>query len=152
MQKGRLQAYLVLRWLLLENPPPSRTTEEAWTYIAALEAHPYIVAGWRHQKTQRAKARLPRGRLTEQGETMRDVVASLANTPENRDLTAKELWPKLFALLDETDLSPVDAPAGDDHIRYEVWGLKPGSAPRSKTITFGTFSNLVSKARKTRSR
>jgi hypothetical protein len=72
------------------------------------------------------------------------MIGALAlNSPE---LTAKELWPRCFAQLDELGLSPKEIPCGSGSRKSAyLYDTSRGS----KRITFAQFSNVVSKTRRT---
>jgi hypothetical protein len=42
-----LRVWCTLRWLILENPPPSRDKDDAWKLIADYEARPIFEAGFK---------------------------------------------------------------------------------------------------------
>lgn len=55
--------------------------------------------------------------------------------------TAKDLWPRLFGMLDDAGMEP-----SEHDFSYQYLNTKD----RQKTITFKTFQNKLSKARKQR--
>jgi hypothetical protein len=60
----RLKLYCTLKWLILEDPPPSRERDDAWLYITLeLVAAPIMKIGLRAKEAQRARARKPRGKI-----------------------------------------------------------------------------------------
>lgn len=95
-------------------------------------------------EAQSERARKPRGKVGDEGQTLNQMIGALAlNSPE---LTAKELWPRCFAQLDELGLSPKEIPYGSGSRKSAyLYDTSRGS----KRITFGQFSNVVSKTRRT---
>jgi hypothetical protein len=94
-------------------------------------------------EAQSKRARKPRGKVGDDGKTLNQVIGALAlNHPE---LTAKELWPRCFAQLDELGLSPEEIPYGSG-LRKSAY--RYDTSRGTKRITFGQFSNVVSKTRR----
>jgi hypothetical protein len=100
-----LRPYCTLKWLLLEDPPPSRDRDDAWQYITMMESADLVEAGLNAKKAQQARARKPRVKLYD-GTTINEIIADLALSPEHRDQTAEELWPHFFARLEALEHSP----------------------------------------------
>jgi len=95
-------------------------------------------------EAQSKRARKPRGKVGDEGQTLNQVIGALAlNHPE---LTAKELWPHCFAQLDELGLCPKEIPYGSG-LRKSAYLYD--TSRRTRRITFGQFSNVVSKTRRT---
>lgn len=87
-----------------------------------------VMQGDGHSKRQSEKAKLPRGIIPEIKEKL---------VSQYPDHTAKELWPHLYAELEERDLDPEendDAPGGE----WYTYDHKDGR----KTIKFTTFANI----------
>lgn len=143
-----LKAYCALKWLILDNPPRSRHRDDAWLLVAQTEAAPLVEIGLRTKAAQKARARKPRGR-TEDGSAIREIVGALVRSPESRDASAKELWLRFFAALEERELVPeeVEAPRDCGKTAYRYNG------PRGrKGIAFGRFATIVSEFRSKKSR
>jgi hypothetical protein len=138
-----MKPYCALKWLILDDPPESRDRDDARQLVSVTLAAPVYRSGLKYRHAQSERARRPRGRLTDEGETMSEVVRRLALKPERRNDTAWELWSHLHAELDDLRLAPqlIDNPElGKSFCTYD---FKDGR----KKITFGQFANLVSGAR-----
>jgi hypothetical protein len=141
---GHLKAFAALKWLILDNPSECRDKNDAWQLVNHSLAAPMYQAGLNHKEAQRLRACKPRGRVGEDGRNMEQIVHTLANRPEHRDETARELWPHLFAELEELGVSPSEI----DHIDFRKRCYTYEFKNRQKKITVGQFANLVSRARK----
>ncbi len=97
--------------------------------------------GFNFRQSQRNKAKKGRGKVSDDGETLGSIISGLALTKEFKEHSARELWPRLFAKLQEHELDPEDQDCADDwkKSRYE-YTFKEGT----KAITGGQFANLVS--------
>lgn len=91
------------------------------------------------RKSQTVKAHRTRGKLSESGETIRVVIKRLATSQEHSSDSAKQLWPKLYAELDQLGCDPTQ---NDVETYYD-----PFSGEKSKRIGFSRFSNIVSEVR-----
>jgi hypothetical protein len=95
-------------------------------------------------KAQRRRARKPRGKITDTEETLNQVIEKLVTSREHLHSPAHEIWPHLYARLDELQLNPREVRHPTDSkkraYRYEF-------NRKIKTITFGRFANLVSEFR-----
>lgn len=83
-------------------------------------------------------AKVPRGKLTDTGDNLGDVIARLAS---RKDETAPELWPQLYAELDALGLDPKETEDRDDQ-RKSLYDYGD-----DRHITFGQFANRISKIR-----
>jgi hypothetical protein len=95
-------------------------------------------------RAQRCRAKKPRGKVTEEGRTLGQVIELLVSKPEYGDSSASELWTHFYAELDRLDLEPKDKNQGKlnkSSYSYEFGGKR-------KIISYGRFANLVSKYRK----
>jgi hypothetical protein len=61
-------------------------------------------------EAQRRRARRPRGKVTDDGKTLNQVIEILVSNPEYLYLSAPELWAHLFAELDLLLLDPREIP------------------------------------------
>jgi hypothetical protein len=141
---GYLKTFAALKWLILENPPPSPDTDAARRLVNESLAAPIYIAGFRYKAAQQKRARKPRGRVGDDGATIQQIVEALVRRPEYREQTACELWSHLFAKLDDLGLDPQEESGSDprrDRYTYDFNGIR-------KKITFGHFSNVVSQARR----
>jgi hypothetical protein len=137
-QLSGLRAYCALKWLVEEEPPSPSHHEAAARLVSEHEVHPIFQDGVNFHRTQRERARRPRP-VTSDRRNLKTLVEELCNKPENRAATARDLWPKLFAMLNDLEMEPEDR--GDRYL-YQAAG------DRSKTIAFASFVNLVSKFRR----
>lgn len=100
-------------------------------------------------QTQSARAKKPRGKIGEGGETtISNLIKTLATASEYKDDTAKELWGHFYSRLDELHLDPKEtenpAEPAKGTIEYDAASGKRGK------ITFGRFANSVAENRKSR--
>jgi hypothetical protein len=139
-----LKRYCTLKWLLLEDPPPSRDRDDAWQYITMLESAHLVEAGLNAKKAQQTRARKPRVKLYD-GTTINEIIADLALSPEHRDQTAEELWPHFYARLEALGHSPEEIlhPSEPRKCAYRY-----GFAEKQRKISRGRFANVVATARK----
>lgn len=145
---GLLKAYCALKHLLLDEPPCSRERDDAYRLVAEALAAPIFELGMKTRGAQRARAKKPRGRVTDEGTTVAQLIERLVSRPGNGDKTAKELWPVLFSVLDELRLDPKEIidHSGKPSYRYcDVNG-------RDRHLSLRRFQNLTSQARKKNSR
>lgn len=135
-----VRAYVALRWLILENPSPSRDRDDAWRLISETMAA-LTLAKARDAQSERAKK--PRGKITDDGRTIGEVIAKLALTQYPTE-PAKGLWTHLWAVLEAEGLNPeeVTDPKNPHGLAY-VYDFRD----RRKKITFRRFEGVVSKAR-----
>lgn len=100
--------------------------------------------GTRYSQTQRERAGKPRGKVSENGETIDQIIGRIASV--NREESAKQLWTRFFGELDGLHLEPNEL----DHLTdpkksaYEYTGANGDR----KSISFGQFANVVSAYRK----
>ena len=139
-----IKAYRALCWLTLDDPPSSRDKDDAWQYVSMTVAAPVYAAGSRYLHAQKVRARLPRGKITENGLTLGEMISQLADQPECRELTANELWPKLWALLEAEGLDPQEKrhSSDPDKVSYD-YTCNRGQ----KTITRARFGNILAEHR-----
>lgn len=113
---------------------------------AAVRMYRYV---GEYRKDQSVRARLPRGKINDKGETIKGIVESLAASRAHEEESAKELWPKFYSELDERNLDPVESPHSADlnkaAYEYDFDGSR-------KRITFGRFATIVSNCRTKKSR
>lgn len=135
-----------MKWLVLEDPPPSRERDDAWHYITLELAAPIFAIGLRAKEAQQARARKPRGK-TEDGSTIREIIGKLALAPIHRDLTANGLRAHFFADLEERRLAPQETKAPRDRLRAAyTYEAQVGR----KQIAFGRFATIVPQFRRQR--
>ncbi len=138
-----LRTYCTLKWLILEDPPSSRDKEDAWRLLAETMAAPTFAIGQATRNAQSERARKPRGKITEDGETINQVILELALNPQYRRDTARELWPRLWQLLNEKELDPKE---NENSENPKKWTYEYDFKNGRKKITFGRFQRVVSKA------
>lgn len=141
---GKFKAYATLKWLV-EDPPDSRDKQDAWRYLNDQRVTQNVEIGLRARAAQQQRARRPRGKITDDGKTLLEVIAVLVPRAE-LELSAKQIWPRLYAKLDELGLEPqeVPHPSGLERSAY-IYTLADGHTRR---ITYGRFANLVAQVRK----
>jgi hypothetical protein len=93
---------------------------------------------------QSAAASKPRGPKADDGSSVHDALRRMVQAPENCDLTVKQLWRKVFAVLDSLHLDPVEHenPARPS-APYYIYTTGAGD----RRLAMTTFANLVSQAR-----
>lgn len=97
-----------------------------------------------YSKTQALNASNPRGRVSEEGETISQIVERLAKSPQHIDEPAKQLWTHMFSELDRLSLDPRAFEDAEDPRKWRMeYDFKGGRKP----LSFGTFAGHVSKAR-----
>ena len=96
-------------------------------------------------EAQRRRAKRPRGKITDDGKTLNQVIEILVFKPEYLDLSAPELWPHLFAELNRLLLDPREIP-NKKNSKKSAYTYCFNS--KDKSITYGRFANLVSEYRK----
>jgi len=86
----------------------------------------------------------PRGKVTEDGKTLNELICNLATSSEHSEETATELWPHLFSELESLGLNPEEKEVAHESKDLYYWYT---FKDKRKRITFGQFSNVVSKSR-----
>ena len=145
-----VKAYCALKWLILEDPADSRDKDDAWRLVNEVIAAPLVAVGVGTKAAQSRRAKKPRGKVTSGGDTLDQLIEKLAARPQYRAQTAKDLWPRFFAVLNDEGLDPkeiIEDPSSLSKYAYE-YDFGDGR----KKITFGRFANIVSRARAARSR
>jgi hypothetical protein len=138
-----VRAYCALKWLILEDPPASRDKDDAWRYVSAATMAPVVTMGLRHQEAQRQRAQRSRVKVTEDGQTVRQVVEELARKPEHQQDSAPQLWRHFFAKLDQLGLDPSEVTCPDPAKTYYQYFYRD----KRRKMTYGRFANLVSALR-----
>ncbi len=110
---------------------------------AGLDAD-FISSGRKFSQLQQDKAVQPRGKVTDDGKTIKDIIGKLAQSQEYTNLSAKQLWPHFFSELEKLELDPEEISATTSTYLYN---FKQGQ----KSIAFKTFENKVSDFRKKKS-
>ena len=140
-----IKAYCALKWLVLENPENSRDRDDARHLVSVTVAAPIFRIGLSHKEAQRLRAKKPRSKFTENGQSIERIIEQLALNPEHRDETANELWNHFFQKLDEAKLRPKEEIHTDP--RKRAYSYRPSNGTVT-SITYGRFANLVSKYRR----
>lgn len=116
------------------------------------------------RRNQKAKAKRTRAVNLYDGRSIQQIIGEMLRKPENCEARAPELWRKLFSELDEADADPKEVTdpidrkktcykyRGDEKykrskIKIAAAGLGDSGNTRTRSITFGYFQSLVSKAR-----
>jgi hypothetical protein len=101
--------------------------------------------GKSYSQNQALKARQPRGKVSDNGETIGEIIRELAISATHEDELTKELWPHFHSELDRLNLNPRESNHPTDPNRKEIkYDFKDGR----KSITYGQFANSVSRHRK----
>jgi hypothetical protein len=95
-------------------------------------------------KAQRIRAKKPRGKVTDDGKTLNQVIETLASKAEHRCLTAPALWPHFFAALDQLGLDPEELSQSNTRKLAYSYDFKD----KRKTIGYRRFATFVSDCRK----
>jgi hypothetical protein len=136
--------YCALKWLILENPESSRDKDDASLLVSATMAAPIYRAGISHMRAQRLRAKKPRGKVTDDGRTLDEVIEILASKLEYRKLSTPELWPHFHAELTQHGLDPEELDPGN--LRKSAYAYDFNG--KRKIISYRRFANLVSEYRK----
>lgn len=140
-----IKTYCTLKWLILENPEPSRDRDDASLLVSVVMAAPIYRAGINYKETQRRRAKKPRSKITEDGQSVHAIIERLALSPEHRDETANELWLCFYNKLDEAKLRPNEITHTDP--KKAAFSYKPFDRSTA-SMTCGRFANLVTEYRK----
>jgi hypothetical protein len=97
---------------------------------------PYIEA-------QRRRASRPRGKVTDDGKTLNQVIELMVSKPEYQFLSTPELWPHLFDILNQLLLDPEEI--ASTNLRKSNYTYEFND--KRKRITYGRFANLASEYR-----
>jgi hypothetical protein len=138
-----IRPYCALKWLILDNPTYSRDKEDAWRYLNDIMIAPLAALGLKHKKAQKRRAQQSRGRVTDDGQTIKQIVERLVRSPEHTEKSTRDLWPPFFAVLDELDLDPKEVMHSDR--RKQRYEYLFGDTRRK--ISYGQFANLVCEIR-----
>lgn len=140
---GLVKAYCALKWLTFENPPDSEQKRDAFNCVAAIMAAPDAALGQLTRVAQSKRAAKPRGRVGDKNMTVGEIVKALCLKPERQEETAGQLWNHFVAELDINGLEPKVMTAE----RVQKSSCEYDFKDRRKSISYGQFANLVSKAR-----
>lgn len=99
-----------------------------------------VTMGEGYSRQQSDNASKPRGKVSDDGETIAGIISRLAF--EEPEESARELWPRFFSELDRLKLNPkeVDHPTDPKKSAYEYDDAKGGR----RRATFGQFAKVVS--------
>lgn len=100
--------------------------------------------GAKNRIGQTKKAKLLRGKVGDEGETITEIITELATMREHRNCTAKEIWNPFISALEKRDLDPVENEANPD---WKKWTICYDYKEGRKSITGGRFANVVYNAR-----
>jgi hypothetical protein len=133
-----IRDYVIYRYALIDGfCEDSHHRSEAWQHVSERLYEPLVDARIKYLDEQRAKSRLPRGRIPEIQMTMREFAMEYAQKPENRLSSPREMWPGFG---EHMRFHRLDAKLVRDTYEY-----------LDTSIAFGTFCNHVRAARKQRS-
>lgn len=135
--------YCTLKWLVLDDPPSSRDKEDAQRYVNDAMIAPIAAAGLNHKEAQRRRAQRSRVKVTEDGQTIKQVVERFVRKPEHREEGAPELWSPFFSELDQLELDPEEVTHSDLRKRHYEYAF----GDKRRKISYGQFANLVSALR-----
>lgn len=102
--------------------------------------YPIAVTGERFKDSQSGKAKKSRVKVGDNGEVLAEVIKELIKRYPNE--TSKELWSHFYSKLDQLGLCPKEIIIKDIPTYKYMFG------ERYRTICFKTFSNRVSKIKK----
>lgn len=140
-----LKPYCTLKWLTFDNPPASDQKRHAFEYLAMEEAAADIALGKKIRAQQSIRAKKSRGKVDVRGRemTVGAIIKVLCQKPEHQEATASQLWSHFVSELDGHGLQPEEHASQPDQKSKCEYDFKD----RRKSIGFGQFANLVSKAR-----
>jgi hypothetical protein len=100
----------------------------------------HVTMGEGYSRQQSDKASKPRGKVSDDGETIGDIIGKIAvNAPKE---SAKELWTRFYGELDRLNLDPREVNHPTD-LKKSVIEYNDAKSKRRK-ITFGQFAKVVS--------
>jgi hypothetical protein len=135
--RGICDASFLVRLKLAVNMGP----EAGLALLTDAEHAKTTTIGANNRVGQSKKAKLLRGKVGDDGETITEIIGELASARDYRSETAKELWPQLWSALDSRGLDPEETDDKGDWKRSVIkYNFKDGR----KTITGGQFANVVS--------
>lgn len=106
------------------------------------------VTMWRYveqyRKNKARVAKFPRGKVSDDGPAISEVIGNLALSKEHEAESAKELWRHFYSELDRLGLNPVEEDDPHD-LRKSKYIYQTGNG--SRQITFSHFSDIVSEYR-----
>jgi hypothetical protein len=142
-----LKPYATLKWLLLEDPPPSRDRDEAWVLVAMTCSAPSIELGQKTAQLQSDRAKKSRGRVSPGGQTSRQIIERVVEI--NPTGKIQQYWETFFRRLDEAVLAPrfVYDPFDEKKVSIEY---ETTTQPRKK-MSFARFKNIISEIRRKKS-
>lgn len=114
--------------------------EQGLAYVTDPRTAQQINMGKKHSQSQSRKARRPRGKVSDDGETIRDVIRRIAS--REPDEGAKALWPRFLGELDRRQLDPVEEGHPTDEKKSAV--KYDNVDGERKSMTFGRFEKVVS--------
>ena len=92
-------------------------------------------------------ARNPRGRVGDDGKYIKQIIGELAQSVEQADEGARDLWPHFFSKLDENGLHPEEIDHATESAKSQYkYDFKDGR----KSMSFGRFENIVTQQRRKR--
>jgi len=122
-----------------------RLGKEAGLALLTDPKHANLVKkGTNYSKHQSKNASKPRGKVSEDGKTLNEVICMLATSSKHTEESAKELWSHLFSELESLGLNPEEKEVANELKDLCYWYA---FKDKRKKITFGQFSNVVSKSR-----
>ncbi len=143
----RAHAFFKVRRHLADLGPGNERA--GFRFVSGVIAEPFLALGFRRHVAQAATAAKPRGKLAD-GSRMSEVIGRLANSPEHRELTAKELWPHFLSALEERGLDPNELHPADPRqtcVQYD----SNSKLNKTASMTRRSFCNAVSRARNPKS-
>lgn len=102
---------------------------------------PLAISGAKFSAEQRKRAGKARSPISEDGCTIASVVGDIARRPENKELSAKELWPELFSALDRMGADPTEISGKNSDPAYHYVTYRG----KMRSVSFGHFKNLLKK-------
>lgn len=124
---------------------PERTPAEQADHDYQLQLETRLLQhatkGIAYAERQRERARKPRAKVSDDGDTVSDILSQMMANAEFQSLSAKEAWAAFIGKLDLLNLNPTDT---DDGCAYDT----PDGKRRK--MGFRTFQNRWSKARKSK--
>lgn len=108
---------------------------------------PDSITGEEHREAQREKARKPRGKITDDGETIGNIINRLAHERDELGghVPAPDLWEPLFAALQEAGADPKET-RNNGKPRKTFYSYTTANGI-NKPIRRGTFETRISKCR-----
>lgn len=119
-------------------------SEKGMALLTDPEHSKRVTMGEDYSRQQSDKASKPRGKVSDDGETIGQIIGKMALSGDQEE-SASDLWPSFYSKLEELGLSPHESNHLTDPKKCAYEYGTPNGERRS--ITFGQFANVASEYR-----